>query len=194
VSAGRSYANQRAGRGDMNEHQDGQRGLWLRRLIAVVAVALALTVLFILHSGLGANTRDETPSFFSNAAAVPAAYRKALGPTMLVIRLSIDATIVEAEILMGPSTKQRFVLDREVGYVVAHDKQTVEHPTLNQRAFSMTVVDFTELPAVIELARAKLSLDDNDAPTRVLIERPEAANQLRWRVFAGPERFVDVTR
>jgi hypothetical protein len=166
--------------------------LWLRRIIVVLALGLSLTLVFVVHSGLGANTRAATPSFFSNAVAVPLAYKKALGPTVVLVRLVIDPARVSAEVLVDPRHFQRFVLDREVGYVVASVKEAL--PTdPGSTAFALTAVNFHALPDLVASARTALDLEGDDLPSRVVVDRIEGASDLRWRIYAGPERHVTLT-
>lgn len=149
---------------------------------------LALAIAFVVYSGLGANTRQSAPTFFDNAAAAPHAFRRALGPTSLVVLVAIEPTKVSANILTGPQRTQRFELDRDVGYVVAKEGVEVE-PEPGEIAFAMSTVDFAALPATVAEARAKLGAD---APaTRVLVTRPRKSRVLNWRVYFG-ERHVDI--
>jgi hypothetical protein len=167
--------------------------MWLRRLIVVFTLLLSVGLVFVVRSGLGANTRSQSTSFFANAAGVSRAYKKALGPTMLVIRIVIEETTVAADILVDPRHVQRFVLDRDVGYVVASTKQPVDHPEPGKIAYAMTLINFRDVPAAVTKAAPALGLEDGAIPTRLVIERPEGESELRWRVFAGPERYTDVT-
>ncbi len=168
---------------------DAPDRLWLRRTIAAAGALLAVAIAFVVYSGLGANTRRDTPTFFDNAVAVPHVFKRALGPTSLLIALEFQPTYVSAHILTGPQSAQRFELRREVGYVVAKEAVPVEREP-GEIAFALETVDFAALPAIVNAARPGLGLAPDAAPERVRITRPRGSRVLRWRVYAAG-RHVD---
>jgi hypothetical protein len=154
----------------------------IRRGIAVLAVALALLLGWLVHGRMSASTKARGESFFENAVAIRGAYQKALGPHPPVVELVIEPELCTAQVVVGSDATQTFTLGQSSGYVVAGPEGPF--PERDDTAFSMSSVPFSDMPALVASAEVELGA----APARLVIDRLPSAKQLRVRAVSDDGR------
>jgi hypothetical protein len=154
--------------------------LIFRRIIVVIAVVLAAGVGYLQYLGLTGRKRAREFTFIEDATAVPNAYRRALGPAPPLLRLTIEPSVVTAQVITGERQTTPYLFERERGFVVASPAEALDEATSQRHAFVLSVVDFVALRDVLDEAKRELGVE----PVRVVIDRVGDADHLRCRAYA----------
>jgi hypothetical protein len=157
----------------------------MRSVVMVSFVASALAVGAAASAAPPAKAKG--PSFLEDATQVVAAFKAKIPAPFLVTELTISPTSASIEVQdpRQKDTYDEYRLSKDAG-VSEPEPQQVFSVTC-KKGFSIDEADFSQVPAMMKDAVARLNLEDGEADS-IHLSRGVFCKEPRWMIFVDGKR------